>query len=48
MESVLFDIEGENKRENIKQLRGMNKLQNCFFFSITLLTKMISYFNDLV
>lgn len=32
MESVLFDIEGENKRENIKQLRGMNKLQKCFFF----------------
>lgn len=35
------------KRGNIKQLRGMNELQKCFF-SITLPTKTISYFNDLM
>lgn len=47
MESVLFDVKGEKKKErgNIKQLRSMNELQKCFF-SITLPTKMISYFND--
>lgn len=48
MESVLFDVKGEKKkRGNIKQLRSMNELQKCFF-SITLPTKMISYFNDRV